>query len=94
MPRCEFNAFERLCEIQSVSKYAVLRDKMSNQEQSQELQQEQCQNSYTSYIYKFPSPPAKEGWEDFHLIFNVMMVMAARMIDTIQKRMVIFDSWN
>ena len=34
MPRCEFNAFERLCDIQNVSKNAVLRDKMSNQEQS------------------------------------------------------------
>ena len=44
MPRCEFNAFERLCEIQSVSKNIILSDKMSNQEQSQELQQEQCQN--------------------------------------------------
>ena len=44
MPRCEFNAFGRLYEIQSVSKNAVLCDKMSNQEQSQELQQEQCQN--------------------------------------------------
>ncbi len=30
----------------------------------------------------------------FHLIFKVMMVNAARIIVTIQKRMVIFDSWN
>ena len=44
MPRCDFNAFERLGEIQSVSKSMVLRDKMSNHEQSQELQHEQCQN--------------------------------------------------
>ena len=29
----------------------------------------------------------------YYLIFNVMMVNAARMMVTIQKRMVIFDSW-
>ena len=29
-----------------------------------------------------------------YLIFSVMMVIAARMMVVIQKRMVIFDSWN
>ena len=30
----------------------------------------------------------------FYLIFNVMIVNAANIMVVIQKRMVIFDSWN
>ena len=50
---------------------------------------------FSNVSYALNIPPFGRAWTGlYYLIFNVMMVMAANMMDTIQKRMVIFDSWN
>ena len=53
--------------------------------------------AYLKQQYKVPLSPAPNItilFICFYRIFNVMIVRAARIIEVIQNRMVIFDSWN
>ena len=51
--------------------------------------------AYLFYVLVLFKPlPSGDAGVGLYLIFRVMMVSAARMMEMIQKRTVIFDSWN